>query len=280
MPELPEVEVTRRHLAAWTSGRTIVEVHPIDPAVVRTQLSTLPAHALPDGATRLRELLVGARTDALVRHGKRLGWRFVGRERGLLLHLGMTGQWLLRRDDVPTAAVRLVLELDDGHRIWFEDVRRFGCIAIAQNVDVDVALRAGHGADALDEALSADGLRAVLRGKRAVKVALMDQAVLAGIGNIEAVEALWRAGIHPDRACVSLRDVDVARLADAIPETLRIAISNIDTADYVYVTQGGENTFQVYDREGEPCPRCNALIAAMRHSGRSTYFCPACQPAT
>src|SRR5688500_15870179 len=116
MPELPEVEACRRDLVRWTTGRRIARIDAPDPASIRSRLSTNPADALPQGIRKLRRLQ-GATTIDVLRHGKRLGWRL---DRGaLLLHLGMTGQWLLRRDEPPTARVRLVIGLDDGSTLWF-----------------------------------------------------------------------------------------------------------------------------------------------------------------
>lgn len=278
MPELPEVEVCRRDLARWTRDRRIVEVEVPDPAVVRARLSTNPADAAPDGGERVRSLLIGASTAALRRHGKRIGWLLADRDEALLLHLGMTGVWRRRPADEPAGRARLVLGLDDGAALVFEDSRRFGCIVPVARDTLDQELRRGMGRDALLDPLDAADLRAALTGRRPVKIALMDQAVLGGIGNIHASEALWRARVDPATPAALVADEAVARLATVIPAQLQEFVDRMDGHEHVYVTQGGDNPFDVYDREGEPCPRCGAPIARAVHGGRSTFWCAACQP--
>jgi formamidopyrimidine-DNA glycosylase len=138
----------------------------------------------------------------------------------------------------------------------------------------------GLGPDALKNPLDAAGLRKALTGRRAVKVALMDQALLAGVGNIHAAEALWRARVNPRIRCVDLSDAALQALAVAIPAQLQEAIVAEDGEEITYVEErGASNPFVVYGHAEAPCPRCQTPITEARLSGRSTFWCPQCQPA-
>lgn len=269
MPELPEVEWNRRWIARHACGAEVEAVALLDPAVVRRGLSTLPSDADPDGSRRL-DALIGQRSLAVERHGKRLRWSF---ERdGALVHLGMTGVWSAGAQ--PRFA-RLGLRCG-GTWLWFSDSRRFGAWSFGGD---PAGLRAGHGPDALLEPLDGGALRARLRGRRPVKVALMDPSVIAGLGNIHAVEILWDVGVHPERRCDALTDAELDRLAAHIPVWLARQVEELCAADTLrYLSAGAENPFRVYGRVGAPCPRCGAAILGGRHSGRSTAWCPTCQP--
>ena len=276
MPELPEVESGRRALLTWLPGR-IDEVRAFDPAVVRSKLSTLPSDAVADGHVVAQGLFEGAETVRILRHGKRLGWVLKrGRKQvAVMMHFGMTGR-LLRRTaaDLPTAGVRLAWRTGETW-VWFDDPRRFGCIAPVPVANLDARLREGHGPDALDAPLDGAGLARQVTGRRAVKDALMDQAVLAGLGNIHAAEVLWRAKLHPEKRAEDVSLAAWKRLAGEIPKQLAAFVEEPDT-EVRYVNVGGDNPFEVYGREGEPCPRCKAPITRLAKS-RSTYFCPGCQ---
>jgi formamidopyrimidine-DNA glycosylase len=272
MPELPEVEHCRRILLR-RQGR-LVDIEVRDAAALRTRLSTRPSEIDVAGGERLRPLL-GARTEAIVRHGKRLGWWFAGRESVLLVHLGMTGKWTL---DVAEKA-RVVLRFEDGP-LSFVDSRRFGSITVVPELVAMMAMREGHGPDALLETPDPATLRSLLRGTRAVKVALMDQSVIAGLGNIHASEILWRIRVSPELPCNRITDAGATALSEALPVHLGEFVQQASAEDEIsYLNQGGPNPFRIYDREGEPCPRCGKPILATRQSGRSTYSCPSCQKA-
>jgi len=275
MPELPEVEIAGRQLHRWLSGRPVDRVVVLDPAVVRSELSTRPSMAVEDGAAVLEALLQGV-PERPLRHGKRLGWPWG--ERGLLIHLGMSGKFVrLPVGEQPPASAR-VGWVQGEWTVWFVDRRRFGCLVGVEGSAMGAALRAGHGPDALDEALDGPGLAARLTGRRAIKVALLDQARLAGVGNIHAVEALFRAGVDPRLRCDALTERQWARLAEAIPAQLQWVVDAEDRGEIEYITEGGtENPFSVYGREGEECPVCGGLIERIKQSGRGTWFCPSCQ---
>lgn len=272
MPELPEAEIARRQLARWLGDAPVRRVRLEDPAVVRTHLSSRPSDGVGDPQGEV-DALVGQPVVEVLRHGKRVGIRFP--ERGLLVHLGMSGK-LVRSEEVPRYG-RMGLETERG-TVWLVDRRRFGCFVPVEPAQIRSTLAEGHGPDALDEACGAAELRARLTGRRAVKVALMDQAVLAGIGNIQAVEILFRAGIDPRTRCADLTESQLEALAPVIPAQLQEVVDAEDVGEIVYVTErGGENPFVVYGREGSACPRCGTAIESLRQSGRSSFFCPGCQ---
>lgn len=271
MPELPEVEFARRWLDARLTGRTLIGLELLDPAVVRVGLSTSTADAHPDPATALRPLL-GKRVVALERWGKRLGITL--EDRGLLVHLGMTGRFV--EHPSPPRHARLGIAVRESPPIWFDDPRRFGCVTPAS---LPLPLRDGLGPDPWIEPIDGLTLSARLPGRRAIKVALLDQGRLAGIGNIQATEALWRSGIHPARRCLDLDPAAWDRLATGIRGTLRDTLSDMGEGEAVYISKDrSRNPFAIYRRAGEPCPRCGAPIASSRLGGRATTWCEACQP--
>ncbi|TNE92640.1 MAG: hypothetical protein EP330_01460 [Deltaproteobacteria bacterium] len=273
MPELPEVEIARRQLSRWTAGDVVREVRVLDAAAIRHKRSTMPRDAHPDGVRALEAAVVGRAADEPMRLGKRLGWTFGEAPRGLQLHLGMTGQWVRRAPaDEPPRFAKLGLVLD-GRTLWFLDSRRFGCVVPSEDVPRELA--EGLGPDAWLNPPNAEELGYLLRGRRPVKVTLLDQARLAGVGNIHAAEALWRSGISPERAGDDLTPAELARLAEELPAQLDEAIRTQDTDEFQYVTQGGENPFSVYGQHR--CPRCEGDVAKLAQSGRTTWWCPSCQ---
>lgn len=266
MPELPEVEFCRRTLARWGAGRRLVAVDVLDPRCIRASTSARPSAGLVDGAARLAAF-VGRTAEEPVRHGKRLLWAFG--DAALLLHLGMTGKWTRR--DVATPKVTLTFEGTGA--IHFRDPRLLGGIVPTDVVRGPALLVDGLGPDALRDPFPR------LRGARAVKVALLDQGVVAGLGNLHAAEALWRARLDPRLPCDALDDADHAALAAGVAEQLRFALAlDADGDEITYVEDvGGPNPFPLYQRGGEPCPRCGAPIERLVQAGRSTWWCPACQ---
>lgn len=274
MPELPEVEVCRRLLARWGQGRVLVGVDVPDPGAVRPARSTRPSSASADALHRLRAS-VGASLGAPERRGKRIGWP-VGAH-GLVLHLGMTGHWVRRTAGERPRFARVGLGLDDGSWLWLDDSRRFGCVVPVSGEALRSELEGGLGPDALDDAPSGPELAARFATRRAIKVALLDQARLAGVGNIQAVEALFRARIHPDTPCDALDAAAWARLAEAIPDRMRAEIHALGEEEVVYLSDGGENPFLVYGRAGEACPVCAVPLVGGVRAGRATTWCPACQ---
>ena len=261
------MEIARRTLERWLGGSEVTGAEAERTRVFR---------AGGRGAFgRLRGRL--ARAD---RHGKVL---LISLEsgQGFLSHLGMTGKWVRRAagEVVPYSRARLLLA--DGTVVHYRDPRLFGRIephraGALQDLPAVRAL----GPDPLLTPLSGRRLRDALGPTRVpIKVALMDQTRLAGLGNIHAAEALWRARLHPARPARTLELPEWNRLATAIRRGLAFALSAEDGEEIAYVEEPGtENPFKVYARTGEPCPRCGTPIRLLRQAGRRTDVCPRCQP--
>lgn len=268
MPELPEVELARRNLERWFEGSLVTAAEADRTRIFRG--ASLPAFE------RLRGRLVFAR-----RKGKTL---LIGFERnqGFLSHLGMTGKWVRRPAGQAEPYSRVRLWLADGSVVHYRDPRLFGRI---QPGPADALHHlpaiAQLGPDPLLERLEGPALAERFhRSRTPLKVALLDQRRLAGLGNIHAAEALWRARLSPLRASSSLTAAEWRRLATAIRAVIRFALAREDDEDIAYVEEPGTpNPFRVYGRAGKPCLRCGASIKSVRQAGRTTYFCPRCQPA-
>ncbi|MEO0602649.1 MAG: DNA-formamidopyrimidine glycosylase family protein [Myxococcota bacterium] len=277
MPELPETEVCREQLERWAAGRALDEVLVRDAAVVRKKMSSRPSDQLPGGDVLLQKL-VGNPSESVQRHGKRLGWRFGAH--GILIHLGMTGHWVRRpsgRQD--KASARLGLRFGD-ETLWMMDRRRMGCVVFLEAEDLDATLRKGHGPDALDRPLTGAQLAVAMRSRKPIKVVLMEQNRIAGIGNIHASEACFRAGVDPNTPADAVSPEHFDRLASGIVDQLTYTLGLADPdAETLYVTKGSDNPFAVYKRDGLPCRTCGTSIVSGDLNGRMTFWCPTCQPA-
>ncbi|MEC8091957.1 MAG: bifunctional DNA-formamidopyrimidine glycosylase/DNA-(apurinic or apyrimidinic site) lyase [Pseudomonadota bacterium] len=272
MPELPEVETVRRALVPAMEGRRIGHAY-----VGRLDLRW----PLPP---RLAERLTGRRVGPLDRRGKVLLLPLDGDET-MLMHLGMSGSVRIH-DYRPETGVHdhMILEMrDGGHPQWvvFNDPRRFGWIDLFEG-DIHPML-AGMGPEPLGNAFSADSLAAALdRRTGPIKTALLNQQIVAGIGNIYACEALFGAGLSPRRLAGTVRGARAERLVSAIRSVLQRAIEDGGTSLRDHVQPGGEigyfvQRLSVYGREGESCHQCGAAIKAITQSGRSSFYCPGCQ---
>jgi formamidopyrimidine-DNA glycosylase len=261
MPELPEVERAVAVARAVALGRTITSVRVRHPS----QRRGLPA--------RDARSLVGDRVVAVERRGKSQHL-VLASGRVLCVHFRMTGDWLVPGPAPLPRPVRAVIAFDDGGRLALHDPRALSVISLCAAGEDGTA---GLGPDALERAFTPEYLITALARRRIpIKVALLDQSVVAGIGNIYASEALWRARIDPRIPANRLTRARLATLVRAIRTTLRIALRRQER----YYGSGNEddgNRFAVYDREGEPCRRCRARIKRIIQAGRSTYFCAACQ---
>jgi formamidopyrimidine-DNA glycosylase len=272
MPELPEVETLRRQLAPVLEGRRVENVE------VRDSRWSDPA---PPEA--VADALRGRLIERLQRRGKYLIMSFED-DVHLVMHLRMTGNLLLRDDAEEPAHLRVLFELDSGYRLLFVDVRRFGTGDVLLGTDALAKYFDSRlGVEPLSPDFTAEALRALARGRRQpVKAFLLNQERVAGVGNIYADEALFRAFIHPLRPVGTLRRAQVEALRDAVVETLELGIDSKGASidDYRHI-DGAEGTFQdrflVHTREGEPCPRCGTPIQKLRVAGRGTYVCPNCQ---
>ena len=268
MPELPEVETIRSQLAPRLPGRTLVRVEILDPRLTR-----------PIDLFEVAEELEGDLIAAVERRGKYLVLRL---ESGLalLVHLRMTGSFGFE----PTSHERAVLELDDGTRLAYRDVRRFGTWLVLEDAELEPYLARKNGPEPLGVRFTAGWLAARLAVRRApVKAALLDQRVVAGLGNIYADEALWRARVNPLRRAESLDFDEVRRVHRAIRAALRAGIARQGSTLSEYRTPEGsrggmQEEFRVYGRDGLPCRRCGTTISKTRVGGRGTWYCPRCQP--
>ena len=275
MPELPEVETVRRGLEGKLVGAVVARVQRRRPDL----RAPLPRD--------LKRRLEGRRLERIERRGKYLVFHFDART-VLIAHLGMSGRFVLTAAPAPRPAAHdhVIIEWAGGPVLTFNDARRFGLMTLTRADAV-----AGHallrrlGPEPLSEDFDGPALGAALRGRRtAIKAALLDQRVVAGVGNIYACEALFRARISPRRRADSVRGLRAARLAAAIRTVLEAAIAagGSSLRDYVQVT--GElgyfqHAFAVYGREGEACPGCGCEGAVRRivQGGRSTFYCPRVQ---
>jgi formamidopyrimidine-DNA glycosylase len=274
MPELPEVEIAARNLRGWTRGRRIVAVEAAPKARTLFRPSTPAAFA---------RAVSGARVGGIGRIGKQLlvSLEKGGAPLGLLAHLGMTGKWLRRgAEDPATRFSRVRLRLDDGTVLHFDDLRLFGRLRVVPGARFDeVPEVAALGPDPLGRGIDPAALGGALRRSRLpVKVRIMDQSIVPGVGNIYASEACFRARVDPRRRGPSLAAREVARLAGAIVAAMEEGIARQEGPEITYVEEGGENPFLVYGREGERCPHCRrAAIRRVVQAQRSTFFCPRCQ---
>jgi formamidopyrimidine-DNA glycosylase len=272
VPELPEVETVRAVLEPLVTGRTFEEVRIHDPRLTR------PFD--PDAVGRELE---GQRVTAVERRGKYLVLRFKS-GRVLLVHLRMTGSFRRIDDGAPEPShVRASLTLDDGTRVVYRDVRRFGTWLVVEAEELEAYLGARVGAEPLERGFGPAALAARLGGRRApVKAAILDRRTVAGLGNIYADEALWRARVHPLRPAGDLRPDEVRRLHSAVRRALQIGIERQGATLRDYAQPDGRRggmqlEFRVYGREGEPCTRCGTPIEKSRIGGRGTWYCPQCQ---
>jgi formamidopyrimidine-DNA glycosylase len=275
VPELPEVETIRRRLEPGLVGRTFERVGITDPRLTRPESPDLVASELE-----------GERVRRLSRRGKYLIVEFES-GRHLLIHLRMTGniQHPARGGMDADPHRRAVVRLDDGSDIAYRDVRRFGTWELLEPGELEEYFTARRlGGEPLERGFTTASLARALANRRApVKAALLDQRAAAGVGNIYADEALWRARIHPLRQAGSLSKDELLELRNALRQALRTGIVRQGATLRDYRAPDGargrmQDRFRVYGRAGEPCPRCGTPIEKIRAAGRGTWFCPSCQP--
>jgi formamidopyrimidine-DNA glycosylase len=278
MPELPEVETARLCLERWARGRQVRGV------LVRER------RVVAKGGPPLAKL-VGARFVGFDRRGKHLliGLHAKGKPLGLWSHLGMSGKWLRRKTgEEPPRFSRVQIDLSGGVTLHYADLRLFGRLRLVPGAAFEkLPAVAALGPDPLHEGVDPDRLGERLqRSRKAVKPQLLDQRLAAGVGNIQASEALFRAGIDPRRPGRSLARAELARLARGIRASIDYSLADLRKQigatggrDVQYVEEpAGPNPFRVYDRANEPCPRCRrGTITRLIQDARSTFFCPRCQ---
>ena len=277
MPELPEVETVKRGLQPTVEGRRLTSVE--------TRRGDLRAPFPEDFESRL----TGRRVERLWRRGKYIMADLDGGET-LVIHLGMSGRIRVYKpagEDIGRGKHdHVVFETDAPARIVFTDHRRFGLMTIVDTESLQShTLFKNLGIEPLSKQFDADYLRRVLKGKKTpIKSALVDQRVIAGLGNIYACESLWRSRISPKRKAAKINGANLDVLARAVKEVLKQALSAGGSSLRDHRQTNGElgyfqNAFAVYDREGQPCMRrgCEGTIKRIVQSGRSTFYCPSCQ---
>ena len=286
MPELPEVETIARQLRELVIGRRVAGFEAFWHRVTE-----------PEPAAHFASRLAGREVTGVGRRGKFVVLELDGGE-ALIVSLRMTGKLLFREEGAPDDAfVRATIGFADGTVLRFSDTRKFGRMAIVDRADLSedgerprprsgVPLHRVLGVEPLTSRFTTRWLREFLRrrARAAIKPLLLDQRGIAGVGNIYAIEALWRARIHPLRSAGSLRADEVARLREALRFVLRkgIRLGGASRRDYLDARgrQGRmQREFQVYDRSGEPCPRCGRAVVRTVVGGRGTFHCPRCQKA-
>ena len=275
MPELPEVETVRTRLEPALVGRRVEHVEIDDPRLTR-----------PFDPAGVAAELEGERIVALDRRGKYLVVRFES-GRVLLIPLRMTGTLLHAQHESPATSDshrRAVVSLDDGSDVVYRDVRRFGTWLLVEADELEEYLGDRVGREPLARSFTTQHLAESLANRRApVKAVLLDQRRLAGIGNIYADEALWRARVHPLTPARQLDATELKALHRGIRDALRAGIARQGASLRDYRTPDGargrmQHEFKVYGRTGEPCERCATPIEKMRVAGRGTWHCPSCQP--
>ena len=277
MPELPEVEFARRCWARWADEKTVLGVTAQASRILRPR------------SPRALQSLRGATFFDFQRRGKNLLLRArrAKEEVGIWSHLGMTGKWVRRPKgaEVPRFA-RVRLDLNDGRSLFYCDMRLFGRLQLVPGARFeDIAELRALGPDPLADGVDVGRLFTKLQATRLpVKVALLDQRLLAGVGNIQASEALHRAGLDPRRPARSLDRAETRRLAAGIRQSIAATLKDFhstvtDDSDIAYVEEPGtDNPFAAYDRAGQRCRRCKkGILTRIVQAGRSTFFCPNCQ---
>lgn len=271
MPELPEVETLRRQMETALAGRKILAVEVRFGGRIRPSAAAL-------------QKLVGARFATFGRRAKLL---LTGFSNGLTLvtHLKMTGSYLIKAaGETPNRHVHVVFRLDGKQELWFEDVRKFGFLQVMKTADVEGELLTAYGPEPLDPAFTFRRFKACVlaRPSKKIKPLLLDQACIAGIGNIYADEAVWHGKVHPERAVATLTEEELKGVYRGALTSMRGSLRRLgSSADHyrdLYGEKGGNVPhLQVYGREGQPCRRCGATLKKKWVAQRGAVYCPTCQ---
>jgi len=298
MPELPEVETIRRDLAAKIVGRKITSVNILSPKTA--------SHP----AAFFVKALAGRHITKVERRGKLLILALSASRSEyfyLLIHLKMTGQLIYQdkttkiagghslgraSDDsfaasvggkLPNKHTRAIFNLASGGRLFFNDLRKFGYLKLATEAELARILKNNYGPEPLSPDFSLPFLTTRLLGKTIkIKAFLLDQKMIAGLGNIYVDESLWAAGVRPNRAAGSLKNAEVKKLRQEINRIIKLAIKHRGTTFSNYVDSRGRHGnfscfLKVYGRGGEKCPNCGSPVAKIKIAGRGTHYCPSCQ---
>lgn len=286
MPELPEVETVRRGLSSLIIGKTIKnETHDTE-------------KGFPNTEADVRSFLIDATIIDIRRRAKVL---MIDLSTGysLLIHLKMTGQLVFVGDTrfgaghpndslvntLPDKSTRVTVQFTDGSALYFNDQRKFGWVRLLPTIEIpNIDFMQKVGPEPLAKEFTAKEFmqRFLRRGKTNIKAALLDQSVVAGVGNIYADESLWGAKLHPQRLVSSLSEQEFETLYNELRSVMNIAIEKGGSSNHTYVNAEGKkgsymNFARVFRREGLACPRCGTTIEKMRVAGRGTHICPYCQ---
>jgi formamidopyrimidine-DNA glycosylase len=287
MPELPEVETVRRGLHELIIGRVVAAV------------SHDTAKSFPNAAEDVNEFLIGATVRDVRRRAKVL-LIDLSTDYTLVIHLKMTGQLVFRGADavfgaghpndsligeLPDRSTRVTLTFKDGSNLYFNDQRKFGWIKLIPTLEVpNIDFMKKVGPEPLEADFTAEQFaeRFKRRARSPIKAALLDQTVIAGVGNIYADESLWGAKIHPKQLTGTLTNDDFARLYTELRSVMNLAIEKGGSTDKNYVNAEGKrgsymDFARVFRREGKECPRCGTTIVKFKAAGRGTHICPHCQ---
>lgn len=287
MPELPEVETVRRGLQTLLPGRTIKTVEHDTPK------------SFPNAVSDVKEFLIGSKIVDVRRRAKVL-LIDLSSKYTLVIHLKMTGQLVFRGDavfgaghpndsligELPDRSTRVTLTFADGSHLYFNDQRKFGWMKLIPALEVpNIDFMKKVGPEPLEASFTAEEFeeRFKRRAKTSIKAALLDQTVIAGVGNIYADESLWGAKIHPKRLVGSLTKAEFKKLYEELRSVMNLAIEKGGSTDKNYVNAEGKrgsymDFARVFRREGKPCPRCGTTIIKFKAAGRGTHICPVCQP--
>jgi len=273
MPELPEVETLKRQLEKTIVGKKINQVE-----ILRTK-----------SFQGKKQKLIGQTVKKIERRAKLLQIKFAEEFPQLLIHLKLTGQLIYPKKDrvkeLPGKHTRVIIIFSDKSKLYFNDLRVFGWLRVIENkASLDDALKGVKGIEPLTKEFTPGNLEAQLkRTAQPIKIALLDQNLIAGVGNIYANDALWEAKIHPQTTAKILIDEEIELLHKAVEKVIRLGIKYGGASENTYRHLSGkageyQNHFLVYQREGEKCRRCGEEIKRIRLGGRGTFFCPKCQP--
>lgn len=286
MPELPEVETVRRGLSLFITGRTIKAVNYDTPK------------SFPNDTHSVDAFMVGAQITSIRRRAKAL-MIDVSTGYTLVTHLKMTGQLVFVGEirfgaghpndslvnALPDKSTRVTIAFDDGTHLYFNDQRKFGWMKLIPTLEVpDMSFMKRVGPEPLEADFTSKQFseRFKRRANTSIKAALLDQSVIAGVGNIYADESLWGAKIHPKRLVKSIKQAEFKRLYEELRMVMNLAIEKGGSSNHTYVNvEGKKGSYmdfaRVFRREGLSCPRCGATIIKFKAAGRGTHICPICQ---
>lgn len=264
MPELPEVEFARKQLSRWLKKAEIERAEVVDARILDAKIK----------ASSVEKALTGKSVKSVERRGK---WLRIVLDKGKIFsHFGMTGKWVLAENDKPVRFEKIRLLIVQGKKnfsISYADPRLFGRFVVSEK---DLAAWSSLGPDPLNDGIDADLLHTkLMRRSLPIKPTLLDQKVLAGIGNIQATEALFYARIDPRRPSNKLTRKETGALVKGMERTIRETLAMQTGPTLKYVEEAGaENPFAIYGHGGEPCPNCGTPLKKIELAGRGTVFCP------